>query len=55
MHLVNPWDAQLTHAYPQLSQPNAAVETTACIVAIYKAAQIVKIMKVTSHGGQFQE
>lgn len=36
MHLVNPWVAQLIHVYLQLSQQMASVETSACIVVIYK-------------------
>lgn len=46
VHLVNPWDARLIHAYPHLSQPSSAIETTAGTVTMYK---------VTSRWGHFQE
>jgi len=36
VHLVNPWDARLTHAYPQLPQPNSVVEITAGILTTYE-------------------
>ena len=42
VHLVNPWDAQFTCAYPQFRQPNSVVEITARIVTIFEITPMLK-------------